>query len=104
MTGRNQQEDVVGMLAQYPLMNEYWKDKRAKIEDIQVPAYVLASYSSGLHTVGSFRGFEDIPHQNKWYVAPSLVFLIIFAILRILIVPGCEFIRPLNGTTYTSRK
>ncbi|KAJ5413813.1 hypothetical protein N7509_000440 [Penicillium cosmopolitanum] len=66
MAGRNQQEDVVGMIGRYPLMNEYWEDKRAKIEDIQVPAYVLASYSSGLHTVGSFRGFEDIPHQKKW--------------------------------------
>jgi predicted acyl esterase len=66
-SGRNQQESVLGMIAQYPFMNEYWEDKRARIEDIEVPAYVLASYSTGLHTLGSFRGFEDIKHKKKWY-------------------------------------
>lgn len=50
-------------------MNEYWEDKRAKSHLIQVPAYVLASMSSALHTVGSLRSFEDIPHENKWYFA-----------------------------------
>ncbi|KAH6673420.1 Alpha/Beta hydrolase protein [Halenospora varia] len=64
--GRSRQESILGMLAQYPHMNEYWENKRAKIENIDVPAYILASYSTGLHTVGSFRGFEDIRHNNKW--------------------------------------
>lgn len=48
-------------------MNAYWEDKRAKIEQITIPCYVLASYSTGLHTIGSFRGFEDLPTDNKWY-------------------------------------
>lgn len=39
---------------------------RAKIEDIDVPAYVLASMSTALHTVGSLRGFEEIPHDDEW--------------------------------------
>jgi hypothetical protein len=65
--GRNQQEDVLAMLEKYPLMNEYWEDKRARITQIQVPAYILASYSTGLHTVGSFRGYEDIASKDKWY-------------------------------------
>ena len=56
------------MLDRYPQMNEYWEDKRAAMDQIRVPAYVLASYSTGLHTVGSFRGFEDIPHDKKWFV------------------------------------
>ncbi|KAF7572534.1 hypothetical protein PtrM4_074390 [Pyrenophora tritici-repentis] len=47
-------------------MNEYWQDKRADISSIRCPAYVLASISTGLHTVGSLRGFEDIPHDKKW--------------------------------------
>ena len=54
------------MLHEHPYVDEYWADKRAAIEMITVPAYVLASFSTGLHTVGSFRGFEDIPHDNKW--------------------------------------
>lgn len=55
------------MIERYPLMNEYWEDKRAASHMIQVPAYILASMSTGLHTVGSLRSFEDIPHEQKWY-------------------------------------
>lgn len=65
--GRNQQEDVMAMLHKYPQMNEYWEDKRARMERIQVPVYALASYSTFLHTKGSFRGFEEIQHDKKWY-------------------------------------
>jgi hypothetical protein len=57
---------VIAMLGKYPYINEYWEDKRARIEDIDIPAYILASYSSALHTVGSFRGFEDMTHDKKW--------------------------------------
>ncbi|KAE8422997.1 alpha/beta-hydrolase [Aspergillus pseudocaelatus] len=64
--GRNQQEDVIAMLDQYPQMNEYWEDKRAQVGRIKVPVYALASYSTFLHTMGSFRGFEEIQHEKKW--------------------------------------
>lgn len=56
------------MLKLYPLMNDYWKDKRAEISKIQVPAYVLASYSTFLHLPGSLRGYEELSHDNKWSV------------------------------------
>jgi predicted acyl esterase len=45
-TGDGQQEDVVAMLERYPLMHEYWEDKRARIDRIKVPAYILASFST----------------------------------------------------------
>ena len=64
--GEGQQEDVTAMLERYPLMHEYWEDKRARINRIQVPAYILASFSTMLHTEGSFRGFEDMAHSEKW--------------------------------------
>jgi predicted acyl esterase len=64
--GDGQQEDVVAMLDRYPMMNEYWEDKRARMDRIKVPAYILASFSTMLHTVGSFRGFEEIDHAEKW--------------------------------------
>lgn len=64
--GRNKQEDMIGMLDRYPLMNEYWEDKRAKIDQIDVPAYILASYSTFLHTMSSFRAFEELGHDQKW--------------------------------------
>ncbi|KAE9366270.1 alpha/beta-hydrolase [Stipitochalara longipes BDJ] len=73
--GRSQQEDLSAMLTRYPLYNEYWEDKRAKFDRIQVPAYIVASYSTGLHTEGSMRAYEEIksprwlrvhPYQ-EWY-------------------------------------
>lgn len=67
--GNNEREDVISMMNKYPLMNGYWEDKRAKANLITVPAYVLASMSTGLHTVGSIRCFEDIPHEKKWSVS-----------------------------------
>ncbi len=66
LIGRGYMEDPVSMLKKYPLINDYWKDKRAEVSQIQVPAYVLASYSTFLHLPGSLRGFEEIPHNNKW--------------------------------------
>lgn len=61
-------EDPVAMTKKCPLMNDYWRDKRANIDRIQVPAYILASYSTLLHLPGSLRGFVDIMHDKKWYV------------------------------------
>uniref|UniRef100_L2FJ57 Xaa-Pro dipeptidyl-peptidase C-terminal domain-containing protein n=1 Tax=Colletotrichum fructicola (strain Nara gc5) TaxID=1213859 RepID=L2FJ57_COLFN len=66
LNGRNMMEDNIAMLDKFPNCREYWDDKRARMDKIEVPAYILASYSTMLHTVGSFRGFEEIPHQKKW--------------------------------------
>jgi uncharacterized protein len=65
-------EDPVAMLKKFPLMNDYWKDKRADISRIKVPAYILASYSTFLHLPGSLRGFEDMSHNDKWSVVLRL--------------------------------
>lgn len=65
-TGRGEQEDVAKMLETDPYRNEYWDDKRADFDKIQVPAYIVASYSSGLHNPGSFRAFQEISHNKKW--------------------------------------
>lgn len=62
----------MAMLEKYLNCREYWDDKRARMDRIQVPAYILASFSTMLHTIGSFRGFEEIPHQDKWYSLPRI--------------------------------
>lgn len=69
MVGRGKAEAVIKMLKNYPLYNDYWEDKRAKLENIQAPAYVLASYSTSLHTSGSISGFNEISSKEKWYVS-----------------------------------
>lgn len=65
--GSGKQEDVVEMMEKYPYMNEYWADKRADMSRIEVPSFVGATYASPLHTVGSLRGYQEIPHDKKWY-------------------------------------
>lgn len=67
LSGRQQQEDWVSMVNSTATTNDYFEDKRAKISNIKVPAYIGASYSSNIHTIGSLRGFEEIKHSNKWY-------------------------------------
>ena len=64
--GRNQMENLQAMMKKYPLMNDYWADKAANFEACRVPAYVVASYSSELHTRGSIAGFRRISSPEKW--------------------------------------
>lgn len=54
------------MIEKYPHMNAYWEDKNPRITDIDVPMYVLMSYSTGLHTEGSFRGWKYANSKDKW--------------------------------------
>lgn len=95
------------MLDKYPLMNQYWENKRARPELINIPTYVLASMSTGLHTVGSLRCFEEIPHDKKWYPSlPRIQSLFIMADCVQLTVlcgdPGFDYTLPKNGTISTN--
>ncbi|KAJ5190120.1 alpha/beta-hydrolase [Penicillium cinerascens] len=60
MIGRGQVEAITDMLTRYPLYNEYWEDKRAKLDRVKAPCYVLASYSTSLHTSGSIGGYNAL--------------------------------------------
>jgi len=54
-------------LEQHPFYDDFWKAKSAKLEEITVPMLVCASFSDhGLHTMGSFRGFEKAKSKYKW--------------------------------------
>jgi putative CocE/NonD family hydrolase len=54
-------------LQNHPFYDEFWKAKAAKLEEITVPMLVCASFSDhGLHTMGSFRGFEKARSKHKW--------------------------------------
>ncbi|OJI89782.1 hypothetical protein ASPTUDRAFT_60453 [Aspergillus tubingensis CBS 134.48] len=67
LPGRQRQEDTAAMLAADPNRNAYWDDKRADFSKIGVPAYILGSYSTNLHTLGAFRAFDEITHDKKWF-------------------------------------
>ncbi|MCL5734708.1 MAG: CocE/NonD family hydrolase [Actinobacteria bacterium] len=66
MCGLGRVEDVPAMVRRYPFMNEYWTDKRARPERIEVPAYVVGSWTNPIHTVGTFQAFEDLVSSEKW--------------------------------------
>ncbi|MCM2496015.1 CocE/NonD family hydrolase [Burkholderia gladioli] len=65
--GLSEHEDLVKMAAEHPLFDDYWKGKIAALEKIDVPAYVVASWSDhGLHTRGTLEGFRRISSKHKW--------------------------------------
>lgn len=64
--GRGSVESAADMIERYPLMNAYWADKRAKVQDIETPAYVVASYSNPLHARGTLKAFNDLRSTDKW--------------------------------------
>jgi predicted acyl esterase len=67
-TGKNRQEDSGAMIRRYPLWNQYWEDKSAKLTQIEVPVYALSSFSTMLHTEGSIKGFLFSASKDKWSV------------------------------------
>lgn len=64
--GNNEIEDLSGMIRKYPLMNSYWREKSANLERINIPAYIVASWTNELHTHGTFEGFRRISSAHKW--------------------------------------
>jgi predicted acyl esterase len=66
MFGPGRMEDIPAMMRKYPLMNAYWEDKIARVGNIEIPAYVVASWTSPVHTYGTFDGFRRIRSRDKW--------------------------------------
>lgn len=64
--GNNRREDILAEAQRYPLMNDLWEDKIARVDRITVPAYVVASYSNTLHTAGTFRAWRQLRSKDKW--------------------------------------
>lgn len=52
--------------ARYPLQSAYWDDKRAKLEEIEVPAFITGTDFASMHTMGSIRAYHQINTKDKW--------------------------------------
>lgn len=59
-------EDQPRMIVEKPFMCDYWEDKSARVENIEIPAYVVASYTNSVHTHGTFAGFRRMASREKW--------------------------------------
>lgn len=64
--GKAMREDVALEAAQFPLMAPIWEDKTPRYDRIEVPAYVVASYSNTLHSMGTFRAWRAMSSAAKW--------------------------------------
>lgn len=59
-------EDWAAMCEKYPTWNQYWEDRKCKLENIDVPLFVVASWNSSLHTGGTFHGWTGVSSKKKW--------------------------------------
>jgi uncharacterized protein len=60
-------EDTAANVRAHPLYDAYWASKEQELEAIEVPAYVVASWSDqGLHTRGTLEAYKRIGSREKW--------------------------------------
>ena len=62
--GRGTVEDIPRNVADNPLYNGYWESKRAAVDRIEVPAYVVASWTQ-LHSSGTLSAYRALTSE-KW--------------------------------------
>lgn len=59
-------EDIAAMGQRYPLMNAYWESKNPDFEKIEVPAYIVGSWTNIVHTQGTMLAWRRISSEHKW--------------------------------------
>lgn len=65
-SGNHEVEDIAGMVKSHPLFDDYWAQKYDKVENIDVPLYLLSSFSNPYHIYGSFDTFRRARSTRKW--------------------------------------
>ncbi|KAB2572782.1 putative serine esterase [Lasiodiplodia theobromae] len=65
--GHGRVENMAAMYSKRPYHDDYWEEKTIKVENIKdVPLYLTASYSTGIHSEGSFHTFLKAQSKQKW--------------------------------------
>ncbi|EHJ59902.1 CocE/NonD family hydrolase [Novosphingobium pentaromativorans] len=64
--GGGRVEDVPAMARANPLMGTCWEDKIPALGNIEVPAFVLASWTNLIHAMGTLNGWRGIASPDKW--------------------------------------
>lgn len=60
-------EDTPANARAHPLHDDYWASKEIDLAAIEVPAYIVASWSDqGLHTRGTLEAYKRISSRQKW--------------------------------------
>ncbi|KAL3475858.1 hydrolase CocE/NonD family protein [Aspergillus californicus] len=66
ISGKNSVEDILETTEENPLWNSYWESRQAKLANIKVPLYVVASWTNPLHARGTLKGFVESSSKEKW--------------------------------------
>ena len=60
-------EDTLANARAHPLYDAYWASKESDLDAIDLPAYVIASWSDqGLHTRGTLEAYKRMRSRQKW--------------------------------------
>lgn len=60
-------EDTPRSKREHPLFDEYWRSRVAEWARIEVPAFVVASWTDqGLHTRGTLEAYKALGSKQKW--------------------------------------
>ena len=63
----NRTEDTWANAQAHPLIDDYWRSKSYDLEAIELPSYVVASWSDqGLHLRGTLEAFRRLRSPEKW--------------------------------------
>ncbi|MEL6191938.1 MAG: CocE/NonD family hydrolase, partial [Bacteroidota bacterium] len=63
----NQGSTPPDFIQNHPFFDEFWEEKRAPVEHIEIPILTCVSFSDvGLHTNGGYRSFMDVKSKEKW--------------------------------------
>jgi len=66
LSGGARVERLDMMANAHPLMDAYWQDKAAKLESINIPAYIVTDVVTDLHRMGTFEGYRRLGSKDKW--------------------------------------
>jgi len=66
VAGEHEVEDMAGMVKSHPHFDDYWAGKYDEVENIDVPLYLLSSFSNPFHIYGSFDTFRRARSKQKW--------------------------------------
>ncbi|KRA84515.1 CocE/NonD family hydrolase [Altererythrobacter sp. Root672] len=60
-------EHTAANVLAHPLYDDYWRSKEIDLSAIDIPAYVVASWSDqGLHTRGTIEAWRQMASPDKW--------------------------------------
>jgi hypothetical protein len=65
MFGENYMENHYLMALENPYYNAYWASKVAKVENIDIPAYITGGWNH-FHLYGALSGYAEVSSTEKW--------------------------------------